>query len=120
MRLPETWFWVIDYDYPMDMVRHNDEFVQFNVVKPFWDFYPLFVSNHSNFTQFHLGRGKPCPDNFAKKRRREHSYDALIFPLALARERGRGEGRTLGLMPAKMIAHSFLFFNTLIGDGVVI
>jgi len=60
-----------------------------------------------------LGRGKPCPDNFAKKGEKgANSYDTLIFPLALARERGRGEGRTLGLLPAKMIAHSFSFYST--------
>jgi len=33
---------------------------------------------------------------------------------------GRGEGRTLSLLPAKMMAHSFSFLlNTLIGDGAI-
>jgi len=41
-----------------------------------------------------------------------NSFGTLIFPLALARERGRGEGRTLGLLPAKMIAYSFSFYST--------
>ena len=40
-----------------------------------------------------------------------YSYDELIFPFALARERDRGEGRTLSLLPAKMIAHSCLFIQ---------
>jgi len=32
-----------------------------------------------------------------------NSSDTLIFPLALVRKRGRDEGRTLGLLPVKMI-----------------
>jgi len=41
-----------------------------------------------------------------------NSSDTLIFPLALARERGRGEGRTLGLLPAKMICAFMSFYST--------
>jgi len=61
--------------------------------------------------QYHPSSIKGCTPLIPRGEKGANSYDTLIFPLALARERGRGEGRTFGLLPAKMIAHSFLFIQ---------
>jgi len=66
--------------------------------------------------QYHPSSIKGCtpssPSLLPQGEKGVYSYGTLISPLSLARERGRGEGRTLSLLPAKMIAHSFLFYST--------
>jgi hypothetical protein len=44
---------VFDPKYPMDMIRHNHEFVQFNVPEMFWNGVPAILHHHPNIIQPH-------------------------------------------------------------------
>jgi hypothetical protein len=45
---------VFNNNYPMDMVGHNDEFIQLTMGKMGWDFLPTFFCHFAKMIQYHF------------------------------------------------------------------
>ena len=40
---------IVDDEYPVDMIWHNDVFIQFNIIIKVWDILPLLFDNSANW-----------------------------------------------------------------------